>query len=575
MTYLVGRQIGRYLIQEEIGRGGMARVYKARDTMLQRTVALKILAPQLAVDPEFARRFEREAITAANLRHPNIVLIFDVGEEDGIRYLAMEFVEGRTLHAIIQEHGALGIGPAVAIVEGVGAALDYAHRQGAIHRDVKPHNVMIDVDGRVLLTDFGIAQPPDLGDGAERLTRTGVFMGTPEYISPEQASAQRLDGRSDLYSLGITTYEVLTGRVPFAGATPQLIVAHVQEPPPPPTSVDADLPWELDAVIERALAKRPADRFATAQAFAEALRIVARKRGYAPTTKAQLAAYARQPSAAGQPTITINRDATQRQSPGVPVAPPASNARPPLVVPTLPPTAHQPESRTAARPPTARPPTLPRASTESQQRTATQRAPSRPVVPPLPPHGGDPDVPWAIAGPILGGVLLVLLFFLFRNTNSGGLVLNTPTVAPQATLRPTIAPSATPTPTLTPTPTIPPTAEPTDFVPSLPTPGNIFIPAPPTQTPVPFIPTLTPLPPPPTSAPTVAAIETVPPAITPATSTPAVTSVVAPTNNSLPTAGSVNTSGPVATNPPVVTNLPVVTSPPAVTPEPPAPTAGS
>ncbi|MDQ2998782.1 MAG: protein kinase [Chloroflexota bacterium] len=234
MTHLIGKQLGRFTIQEEIGRGGMARVYRAQDTQLKRTVAIKVLLPQLAVDPEFAQRFERESITAANLRHPNIVTIYDVGEQDGLHYIAMEYVRGHTLHAIIEARGALGLGYAITIIGPVAAALDYAHRQGAVHRDIKPQNIMIDVDGRVLLTDFGIAQAPDGSNtGGERLTRTGIFMGTPEYISPEQASAQRVDGRSDLYSLGIATYEVITGNVPFSGATPQLIATHAQTLPPP------------------------------------------------------------------------------------------------------------------------------------------------------------------------------------------------------------------------------------------------------------------------------------------------------------------------------------------------------
>ncbi|MBC8077248.1 MAG: serine/threonine protein kinase, partial [Chloroflexales bacterium] len=186
MTQIVGRRLGRYEVQQEIGRGGMARVYRAVDTLLQRSVAIKVLAPQLGLDPEFARRFEREAITAANLRHPAIVTVYDVGEQDGLRYIAMEFIRGRTLHAIITERGALGLGYCVSILEPVARALDYAHVQGAVHRDIKPHNIMVDVAGRVLLTDFGIAQTPEHEPG-ERLTRTGIFMGTPEYISPEQA----------------------------------------------------------------------------------------------------------------------------------------------------------------------------------------------------------------------------------------------------------------------------------------------------------------------------------------------------------------------------------------------------
>src|SRR6266508_1750536 len=303
MTHLIGKQLGRYTIQEEIGRGGMARVYRAQDTQLKRTVAIKVLLPQLAVDPEFAQRFEREAITAANLRHPNIVTIYDVGEQDGVRYIAMEYVRGHTLHAIIEERGALGLGYAITIVGPVAAALDYAHRQGAVHRDIKPQNIMIDVDGRVLLTDFGIAQAPEGGStGGERLTRTGIFMGTPEYISPEQASAQRVDGRSDLYSLGIATYEVIAGRVPFSGATPQLIVAHAQTLPPPISTQDPEQPPELDMVMARILAKRPENRFASGVGFVEALRVVARKYVIDVTTQQQLAALAKPRSPAAAPS---------------------------------------------------------------------------------------------------------------------------------------------------------------------------------------------------------------------------------------------------------------------------------
>ncbi|MEI8165468.1 MAG: serine/threonine-protein kinase [Chloroflexales bacterium] len=218
MTSLIGRRLGRYELRAELGRGGMARVYSALDTLLQRQVAIKVLAAQLSLDEEFVRRFEREATTAANLRHPAIVTIYDVGEQDDLHYIAMELVSGRSLHAIIEERTTLGLGYAVSLLDPVARALDYAHAQGAVHRDIKPHNILIDHDGRVLITDFGIAQTAD-SDG-DRLTRTGVFMGTPEYISPEQAESQRVDGRSDLYSLAVVAYEIITGRVPFAGGTP-------------------------------------------------------------------------------------------------------------------------------------------------------------------------------------------------------------------------------------------------------------------------------------------------------------------------------------------------------------------
>lgn len=274
MSQLVGRRLGRYEIQEQIGRGGMARVYRATDTILRRTVAVKVLAPQLSMDSEFVERFRREALTVAGLRHPSIMTIYDVGDEqEMLHYIAMEFIHGRSLHAILEERGALGLGYAVTILEPLGHALDYAHSRGLVHRDIKPHNVMIDLEGRVLLTDFGIVQPSD--PDVRRLTRTGIFMGTPEYMSPEQAQAQRVDARSDLYSLGVVAYEIITGRVPFSGGTPQLIVAHAQTPPPPPSRVMPHLPAELDTVLMRALAKNPPDRYSSGRELATALHDVA------------------------------------------------------------------------------------------------------------------------------------------------------------------------------------------------------------------------------------------------------------------------------------------------------------
>jgi len=354
----------------------MARVYRALDTLLQRQVAIKVLAAQLSLDPEFVRRFEREASTAANLRHPAIVTVYDVGEQDGLYYIAMEYVSGRSLHAVLEERSTLGLGYAVSLLEPVARALDYAHGQSAVHRDIKPHNILVDRDGRVLLTDFGIAQTPD-SDG-ERLTRTGIFMGTPEYISPEQAEARRVDGRSDLYALGVVAYEIITGRVPFSGATPQLIVAHAQLPPPPPTSVLAHLPGELDEVLAKALAKRPERRYPTGQELVDALRAVAMRYGTPLATREQVAALS---EPAGAPPI-----------PPIPQPIPALPARPRPVPPP-------PDGAQGAAPPSRLvPPPLssgqPTAQAPARQAPAPQPVTApRPQPAPRPPTGGMPRQP--------------------------------------------------------------------------------------------------------------------------------------------------------------------------------------
>ena len=304
MTSWIGQQFGKYIIHEELGRGGMARVFRATDTHLQRSVALKILLPALAADPEYSQRFEREAVTAANLHHPNIVTIFDVGEVQQIAYIAMEYVAGRTLQAVIDERGKLGLGYAVALLLPVADALDYAHTHQAVHRDIKPHNIMINADGRVVLMDFGIAQAPIAG--TQRLTRSGVFMGTPEYIAPEQAGAGPVDGRSDLYSLGIVAFEIITGRVPFTGTVPELLVAHSYTPAPAVSALLAGAPATLDTIFERALAKKPEQRPPSARAFIDAIRVVAERTGSViPDLAAVAALSVPQGSSAGKATMAI------------------------------------------------------------------------------------------------------------------------------------------------------------------------------------------------------------------------------------------------------------------------------
>ncbi|MFZ9859417.1 MAG: serine/threonine-protein kinase, partial [Roseiflexaceae bacterium] len=269
MLNLIGRRIDRYKIQAEIGRGGMARVYRAIDTILGRTVALKVLAPQLATEPEFSARFRREGKIVAALQHPNIVTLFDVGEIDGIQYLAMEYINGRSIYAAIKELGPLPGETAAVIIRAVASALDYAHSHGAVHRDIKPQNILIDTNGRILLTDFGISVSAD--DESGRLTRTGLFMGTPEYMSPEQVSGTAVDYRTDLYSLAITAYEMFCGDVPFTGNTPELIVAHAQKKAPPLPVHLHGLPEGLVDVLDKALAKNPADRYQTGLELSDAI----------------------------------------------------------------------------------------------------------------------------------------------------------------------------------------------------------------------------------------------------------------------------------------------------------------
>jgi eukaryotic-like serine/threonine-protein kinase len=258
---------GRYRVLERLGSGGMADVYCAEDSQLQRRVALKVLHPRFAEDRQFVERFRREASSAAGLQHPNIVGIFDRGEWDGTYYIAMEYVEGRTLKDIIREKGAAPPEAAVDITLQILRAARYAHRRGIVHRDIKPHNVLIDQDGRVRVTDFGIARA-----GTSDMTETGSIMGTAQYISPEQAQGKPVDARSDLYSIGVAAYELLTGRVPFDAESPVTVaLMQVNEPPMPPMELKPDIPPALDAIVMRALEKDPARRFADADEFIAAL----------------------------------------------------------------------------------------------------------------------------------------------------------------------------------------------------------------------------------------------------------------------------------------------------------------
>ena len=314
---------GRYEILRHVARGGMAEVYLARDQLLDRPVALKILFPELSVDPSFVERFRREAQAAANLSHPNVVSVYDWGEEDGVYFIVMEFVDGRPLSSIIRSEGALLADRAAAIGAEVAAALAFAHRSGVVHRDVKPGNVLIDVNGSVKVADFGIARA---ANAKENLTQTGAVMGTATYFSPEQAQGFGVDPRSDVYSLGVVLYETVTGRPPFSGDSPVAIAyKHVREQPVPPRRINPAIPPDFEAIVLQAMAKDPNDRYASAEElradllrFAQGRTVVA-----SPTMAAAMAppTEARPTEAmAGATTVIQSGDGTRAMPAGV-VAP--------------------------------------------------------------------------------------------------------------------------------------------------------------------------------------------------------------------------------------------------------------
>ncbi len=258
---------GRYRVSSRLGSGGMADVYLAHDTLLGREVALKLLHHRFSEDQEFVERFRREASSAAGLSHPNVVAVFDRGEWDGTYYIAMEYLPGRSLKAVVREHGPLSPGDAIDIVVQILLATRFAHRRGIIHRDIKPHNVILDEEGRAKVTDFGIARA-----GASDMTLTGSIMGTAQYLSPEQAQGHAVSESSDLYAVGVVLYELLTGRVPFEGESAVTVaLKQVSVEPTPPSLRNPEVGAALDAVVMRSLAKEPAQRFASADEFIAAL----------------------------------------------------------------------------------------------------------------------------------------------------------------------------------------------------------------------------------------------------------------------------------------------------------------
>ena len=270
MPFIVGETIGPYRILEQLGRGGMATVFKAYHAALDRYVAIKALHPAFMEDPNFHARFQREARVVAKLEHPNIVPIYDFAEYEDRPYLVMKYIEGETLKARLGQ-GSIEQAELVQIVESIGTGLFYAHQQGILHRDVKPSNVLLGVDGRVYLADFGLAR---IAQAGESTLSSDMMLGTPQYISPEQAMGLgELDERTDIYSFGVMLYEMAVGKVPFSADTPfSIIHDHIYTPLPLPSTVNPDVPESVERVLLKALAKERDDRYPDANLLADAYR---------------------------------------------------------------------------------------------------------------------------------------------------------------------------------------------------------------------------------------------------------------------------------------------------------------
>ena len=306
---------GRYRIVRKLGTGGMANVYLAEDEVLGRRVAIKILNDRHAGDDQFVERFRREAKNAASLSHPNIVSIYDRGDAEGTYYIAMEYLDGRSLKELIVARGPAPVNVAIDYARQILAAIRFAHRHGIVHRDIKPHNVLVDTEGRLKVTDFGIARA-----GTSQMTEAGSIIGTAQYLSPEQAKGAPVDQTSDLYSVGVVLYELLTGVVPFSGDTPvEIAMKHLSSTPEAPSAKRSEIPRDLDMIVMRALAKDPADRYQSAEEMDADLARVARGAAVSPATEEAATAIISRP-----PPTAVTAITPPRTREPVPYAPPAA-----------------------------------------------------------------------------------------------------------------------------------------------------------------------------------------------------------------------------------------------------------
>ena len=335
----------RYQLQRQVAHGGMATVWEAHDNLLSRRVAVKTLHPHLAADDSFKERFHAEAVAAARLSHPNIVATYDTGEDDGMAYIVMEFVDGKTLREILDERPQLAVPDALRIGSAIAMALAHAHDQGLVHRDIKPANVLIARDGLVKVTDFGIAKASEDKD----LTRTGTIMGTAKYLAPEQVQGLPLDGRADVYALGVVLYESLTGQAPFVAENDMATaILHVNGELVPPSQLRPDLPPDVEALVLQCLARDPDDRFRSARAVARAMQ-AARLTG----NSAAATAPASSAGSGGAPSAARTDQPRPASRPAAPPVEPGNSTRvAQRPMPSQRPGAEAPGRRSSARQPT-------------------------------------------------------------------------------------------------------------------------------------------------------------------------------------------------------------------------------
>lgn len=395
MNDLSGTQLGHYQLIEPIGKGGMATVYRAYQPSMDRYVAIKIITPELATDPEFIARFQREVQIIAKLQHPNILPVYDSGRVRGLTYLVMRLMEGGSLANDLRS-GPLPVQRVIHLTKQIAAALDYAHLRGIVHRDLKPTNILLDDAGNAYLTDFGIAKVIQTGMTSGHLTSPGAVMGTPTYMSPEQWRAEPVDGRTDVYALGVILYQMLLGQVPFAAETPHgLMYQHLDQAPPAPRSLNPNLPPGVDPVLAKALAKHRDNRYATATELARDLEYALRfpsRAAQRPETAPPPSGNMGLPPRPSSAPLDLDEEAAQEamlraaeedDQPGLPPRPPSQPR-------TTPPYTVDPSRRTQERPPGPQPTAGPSSFAQPHY---TQPAPppaQPPVTGPLPPRNNAP-----------------------------------------------------------------------------------------------------------------------------------------------------------------------------------------